>query len=287
MQHRDDLVHARLHPAVLVLLHEVRGDRGGDHAEERDAGDHEDHGDRTAGDRHRVLVAVADAGHGDGRPPERAAVGVDGAALGVRLEGDLQPGRGEHDRDYHGRHVVQALALHDRADVADPGAHKGHQPGRLQQPERAQPAQTPQRAQRPQRPQEREGDDGEIEKVAADERRTVLGERQPHAVVQAEQCPDHAVHHGEGLGHGPAHGVDQRDQQHRDHQERERGHRRLAAPRVAIGGFGAPPPASGHAPKLTPDCRWQTFCSRYTAAAHRVLTFPPRQPAAPGRVSWP
>ena len=63
------------HPAVGVLPDEVRDDRRRDDAEQRDAGDHEDHGDRTTRDGHRVLVAITDTGYPHHRPPQRARRG--------------------------------------------------------------------------------------------------------------------------------------------------------------------------------------------------------------------
>jgi hypothetical protein len=249
VQGGEDLIHPGFHLAVLVLLDEIRGDGRGHHAEQRDAGDHENHGDRTPSGRHRVLVAVAHAGHGDHRPPQRVAVAVDVAALGVSLERDLEPGRHEHDRDYQADHVVQSPPPDDLAGVADSGAYERRQAGHLQQPESAQLAKAAQRAQSAQRPQERQRHDREVEHVCPDKPRPVGGQAEPHAVVNGEQRPDHVVRGVEGHGHGSVHRADERYQQHRDHQERERGHRCLTELHVAVVGLGAPPLlAPGHVP---------------------------------------
>src|SRR4029453_5228370 len=50
------------HILLGLLLHEVGGDRGRDHPEHGDAGDHQDDRDGAAGRRHREAVPIADRG---------------------------------------------------------------------------------------------------------------------------------------------------------------------------------------------------------------------------------
>jgi hypothetical protein len=71
VQPLHDLVQPAGHILLGLLLHEVGGDRGRDHPEHGDAGDHQHDRDGAAGRRHREAVAAADRGDRGHRPPQR------------------------------------------------------------------------------------------------------------------------------------------------------------------------------------------------------------------------
>src|SRR5580704_3130725 len=66
---------------VGVLLDEYRGHGGGEHADQADPDQHEDHGDGPAAAGGGVLVPVANGGHGDNGPPESFGVVMDVAPV--------------------------------------------------------------------------------------------------------------------------------------------------------------------------------------------------------------
>jgi hypothetical protein len=130
---------------VPVGGYEPGGGGRGDHPEDGDPGDHQHDRDRAPGRGHRVVVAVADAGHRGRRPPQRVAeagdVGLRRGPLGVedhhRRRGDQDAGRARgQQRGPAGQ--PEAAFPHRQADSrADPGQPRGaDQPDRSQQPQR-------------------------------------------------------------------------------------------------------------------------------------------------------
>jgi len=130
--------HVRLGP----LADEVARDRGGQHTDQADAGDHEDDRDAAATRGDRVLVAVAHRGDGDGGPPQRVAEVVDVGPRLVLLEGKLHRRADPDDRQHRQQHEVQAVVGEQvpgplqRADQDQPGPAERDQAQQPQQPQR-------------------------------------------------------------------------------------------------------------------------------------------------------
>jgi hypothetical protein len=73
---RGESLRSWLAASSSALVHEVGGDRGRDHPEHGDAGDHQHDRDGPAGRRHREAVAAADRGDRGHRPPQRIRVAM-------------------------------------------------------------------------------------------------------------------------------------------------------------------------------------------------------------------
>ena len=89
---------------LLLLVEDEASDEARHGPEDRDASQHQDHGDDTPTGRDGGHVSVAHRGHGRGGPPEGVSGAVDGGAGAVQLEGQDQDRPSDPDAEREEAH---------------------------------------------------------------------------------------------------------------------------------------------------------------------------------------
>lgn len=145
---------------------------------------HQDQRHQAAFDGDRVVVAVADRGDRDDRPPQGVAealhLGVVGAVLGV-----------EHRQAAQEHHQQRA----------HPDEHRQARPRQLAAVQRVQHQQR--RPEQSQRAHRREQHDQQFQRMRPQETPTLRGQAEPQEEIRREDPPDSDVHAGEpGVQHG-------------------------------------------------------------------------------------
>jgi hypothetical protein len=228
------------HVLVRSLADEITGYRRRQHADQADAGEHEDDRHAPAARGDRVLVAVAHRGHGDDGPPQRVAEIVDVGAGRVLLEGELDRRADPDDGQHRQQHEVQAVV---GEQLPGPLQRAGQdQPG----PAERDQAQQPQQSQRAQRPQHRHGDDRQVDQVTPEELPARRRQVQLDQVLHHEDGPDQvvdAVQHVAGPRRDPDHKRHHENgkPEHREHRQRNLD--RIGEPIVGILRFHPSSPA--------------------------------------------